>query len=146
MVGGYYPIGSARRPADFEGKVVETASEIAARRNAEREEELNRVPVQKIDKSKWPKTVRPISMGEVDGLGIDLEGRLHWNGKPVEIIGRRIDLTWGQFWLAVAVAWFTAVGAIAASAQGWVAYHDWACRNKQPSLLACPAKEQSPAS
>jgi hypothetical protein len=35
-------------------------------------------------------------MSEVDGLGIDSDGRLHWNGKPVEIIGRRIDLLWNR--------------------------------------------------
>jgi hypothetical protein len=108
------------------------------RQNRDREEELRRIPHQIIDKSKWPKTIRPISMSEADGLGIDADGRLHWNGKPVEIIGRRIDLTWGQFWIALVVAAFTALGALGAVAQGWTAYHDWACRNKQRSLLVCP--------
>jgi hypothetical protein len=118
---------------------VESDAERAARLNAEREDELRRVPLQSIDKSKWPKDVRPIAMKESDGLGIDNDGRLYWNGKPVEIVGRRIDLTWGQFWIAVVVAIFTAVGGIGAAAQGWAAYHDWACRNKQPSILVCPA-------
>jgi hypothetical protein len=67
----------------------------------EREEQLRRVPVQKIDESNWPRNVRPISIGEIGGLGIDTGGRLHWNGKPVEIVGRRLDLTWGQFWIAI---------------------------------------------
>jgi hypothetical protein len=116
---------------------VETDAERAARQNAEREDELRRVPHQTIDKSKWPQNVRPISIEEVSGIGIDPDGRLHWDGKPVEIIGRRIDLTWGQFWIAIAVAFFTAMGALGAMAQGWAAYHDWACRNKQPSILAC---------
>jgi hypothetical protein len=109
------------------------------RQNRDREEELRRIPHQTIDKSKWPKTIRPISTSESDGLGIDADGRLYWNGKPVEIIGRRIDLTWGQFWIALVVAAFTALGALGAVAQGWVAYHDWACRNKQRSFLVCPA-------
>jgi hypothetical protein len=86
--------------------------------------ELRRVPLQKIDKSKWPKDVRPIGMAEVDGLGIDPDGRLYWNGKPVEIIGRRIDLTWTQTVIAIAVAAFTAIGALGTLAQGGVAYHD----------------------
>jgi len=59
-------------------------------------------------------------------------------GSPVEIISRRIDLTRGQFWI-VAVAMFTALGTIAATAQGWVAYHDWGCKNEQRSFFSCPA-------
>lgn len=117
---------------------METYQERVARQNAEREDELKRIPLQKIDKSRWPHYVRPISMAEADGLGIDNEGRLHWNGKPVEIIGRRVDLTRGQNVIAWLVAAATVVAAIGAAAQGWVAYHDWACKNKQPALLSCP--------
>jgi len=65
---------------------------------------LRRVPHQTIDKSKWPSTVRPISTSEGDGLGIDVDGRLYWNGKPVEIIGRRLDLTKNQTAVAL-VLW-----------------------------------------
>jgi len=117
---------------------METDQERVARQNAEREDELKRVPLQTIDKTRWPRNVRPISMKESDGLGIDDEGRLHWNGKPVEIIGRRLDLTGYQIFLATVVAIFTVVGGIGAAAQGWAAYHDWACKNKQPTLLSCP--------
>jgi len=91
---------------------VETDPERVARQNAEREEELQRVPLQTIDKSDWPKNVRPIAIAESGGLGIDRDGRLYWNGKPVEIVGRRIDLTWTQTAIALAVALFTALGAI----------------------------------
>jgi hypothetical protein len=121
---------------------VETGEERIRReqKNAEREDELRRVPLQKIDKTRWPRHVRPISMAESDGLGIDNDGRLYWNGKPVEIIGRRVDLTRVQAAFAIAVAVFTIIGAIGGAAQGWVAYHDWACRNKQPALLSCPSK------
>jgi hypothetical protein len=123
---------------------VETDAERIARQNAEREEELRRVPLQTIDKSKWPKDVRPIAMSETDGLGIDPDGRLHWNGKPVEIIGRRLDLTWTQAVFGFLVAIFTVVGGIGAAVQGWAAYHDWACRNKRPSIVACPAAVNIP--
>lgn len=118
---------------------VEADQERVARQNAEREDELKRVPLQTIEKTRWPRNVRPISMKESDGLGIDNEGRLHWNGKPVEIIGRRLDLTGYQIFLASVVAIFTVVGGVGAAAQGWAAYHDWACRNKQPALLSCPS-------
>jgi hypothetical protein len=120
---------------------LETEAERNARQNAERAEELRRVPLQTINKSKWPKDVRPIGMSEADGLGIDPDGRLYWNGKPVEIIGRRIDLTWTQIAIAFAVAIFTAIGALGTLAQGGIAYHDWACRNKEPSIIACPTIE-----
>jgi hypothetical protein len=118
---------------------LETEAERNARQNAERAEELRRVPLQTINKSKWPKDVRPIGMSEADGLGIDPDGRLYWNGKPVEIIGRRIDLTWTQIAIAFAVAIFTAIGALGTLAQGGIAYHD--CRNKEPSIIACPTIE-----
>lgn len=121
---------------------METDAERIARQNAEREDELKRIPLQTINKSRWPKDVRPIALKESDGLGIDNDGRLYWDGKPVEIIGRRLDLTWGQFWIAIVVAIFTVVGGIGAAAQGWAAYHDWACRNKQRAFLACPAPEK----
>lgn len=111
----------------------------AQRQNAEREAELERVPLQTIDKSRWPKDVRPIALAETGGLGIDNDGRLHWNGKPVEIVGQRLDLTGYQIFLATVVALFTVLGGIGAAAQGWAAYHDWACRNKQPALLSCPS-------
>jgi hypothetical protein len=79
-------------------------------------------------------------MGEADGLGIDNDGRLYWNGKPVEIIGRRLDLAGYQIVLATVVAVFTVIGGIGAAAQGWAAYHDWACKNKKPAGISCPSK------
>jgi hypothetical protein len=118
---------------------VETEERVK-RLNAEREDELRRIPPQKIDKSQWPRHVRPISMGEVDGLGIDNDGRLHWNGKPVEIIGQRLDLTGYQIFWATIVAVFTIIGGIGAAAQGWAAYHDWACKNHMPAGINCPSK------
>jgi hypothetical protein len=116
---------------------VETDAERAARQNSEREEELRRVPPQTIDKSKWPRSVRPISLTEIDGLGIDSDGRLHWNGKPVEIIGRRLDLTRTQVLVGLVVAFFTVASAVGAAAQGWVAFHDWACKTGRWSVLPC---------
>jgi hypothetical protein len=77
-------------------------------------------------------------LDEADGLGIDRDGRLYWNGKPVEIIGRRLDLTRAQAGVAIAVAIFTGIAAIGTAAQGWTAYHDWACRTGWPSFAACP--------
>jgi hypothetical protein len=91
----------------------------------DREDELRRIPLTQIDPTKWPKGVRVISMGETGGLGIDADGRLYWNGKPVEIIGRRLDLTWPQFAVAVVVAVATVVAAGATAVQAWAAYHEY---------------------
>jgi hypothetical protein len=118
--------------------------ERAARQSAEREEELRRVPPQTIDKFKWPRAVRPISLAEVDGLGIDSDGRLHWNGKPVEIIGQRLDLTTTQVVIAIAVATFTALAAGGTIVQAAIAYQDWACKNKRTSIMACAAPNDDP--
>ena len=107
------------------------------RENKEREEELRRIPFQKIDKSKWPQDVRPIGTGEADGLGIDASGRLYWNGNPVEIVGRRIDLTKTQTVVAISVAMFTALAATGTLVQAAVTYHDWACKTGRPSIVSC---------
>jgi hypothetical protein len=109
------------------------------RKNREREEELKRVPLQTIDKSRWPKDVRPIAMPEADGLGVDRDGRLYWDGRPVEIIGRRLDLTWTQGIVAIVVAILTLVIAAATVVQAAVAYHDWACRTGWRPVVACAA-------
>jgi hypothetical protein len=118
-----------------------------ARQSAGREEDLQLVPLQKIDKSKWPQRVRPISMPELDGFGIDDDGRLHWDGKPVEV-GRRIDLNWTQTVIAISLAIFTSVAALGTLTQGWVAYQDWACKSNRTSFIACattaPAKPSTP--
>ena len=113
-------------------------------RGRDREEELQRVPLQEIDKSKWPNGVREISMKEAGGLGIDASGRLYWNGKPVEIVGRRLDLTWSQFFVALIVAVGTVVAALATSVQAWTSYHDWACKVDLPAVIQCPFYTRQP--
>jgi hypothetical protein len=110
----------------------------------QREEELQAIPLQPIDQSKWPKSVRPISIDEAGGLGVDRDGRLYWNGKAVEIIGRRLDLTRTQTGVAIAIAVFTAIAAAGTAVQGWTAYHDWACKAGQSTFnVACPPKPES---
>jgi hypothetical protein len=109
-----------------------------------RKRDLRDIPVRAIDRSKWPKGIRPIALGEADGLGIDREGRLHWDGKPVEIIGQRIDLTRTQLGLAWIVAMAAGITAVATLVQGWTAYHDWACKVDWPAAVSCPKKPATP--
>jgi hypothetical protein len=109
------------------------------RQRQKREEDLRRVPLYPIDQSKWPASVRPISMSESGGLGIDRSGRLYWDGKPVEIIGQRLDLTWPQFLVAILIMIFTGIAALGTLVQAGVDYQDWACQTGHPSLIACPS-------
>jgi len=102
-----------------------------ADREAERrafEEQLKAIPPVQIDQSRWPKHVRPINLEETEGLGIDADGRLYWDGRPVEIIGRRLILTRAQTawaWM-VGLAGFLAL--LGGAAQGWAAGHEWMCK------------------
>jgi hypothetical protein len=116
------------------------------RQAQEREDELRRVPLQQIDKSRWPTNVRPIAISETSGLGIDPSGRLHWNGKPVEIISQRLDLTRVQTAIALLVAVFTGIAALATSVQAWTTYHDWACKVGWPVATKCPPPPPVPPS
>lgn len=103
-----------------------------------RKRDLSDIPVRTIDRSKWPNGVRPVATAELDRLGIDRDGRLHWDGKPVEIIGRRLDLTRTQAVFAIVVAVATIFGMVAMSAQGLIAYHDWACKVGWRAVVTCP--------
>jgi hypothetical protein len=94
-----------------------------AKQGAERDEELGRIPLAEIDEANWPRNVRRISLDEVDGLGVDNTGRLYWNGKPVEIVGQRLDLTRAQFILALVVAAATVITALATVVQAWTSVY-----------------------
>jgi len=49
--------------------VVENDDERRKRQNEEREDELRRIPLQEIDKAKWPRGVREIAMHETVASG-----------------------------------------------------------------------------
>jgi hypothetical protein len=82
--------------------------------NEEWDQKLKEVPFQRIDPKKWPKGIRPLSLDE-EGLGIDREGLLYWNGKPV-LIRRKFELRWIELTLAAIATLATVVQAIAAVA------------------------------
>jgi hypothetical protein len=100
---------------------------LMADEKSERDAELEKARLRPANKSDWPPGVRTIALGEVDALGVDAKGELYWHGKPVEI-RRPLDLSRTQLILAWVIAIATVVGAIGATAQGFAAYGDWACK------------------
>jgi hypothetical protein len=93
-------------------------------------------PLDPFPSSSWPEGVRGISIGEVDGIGVNAKGELYWRGKPVEI-RRPLDLSRAQKIGAVLVATFTVIGGIGAGVQGWAAYNELACKLGWRAAL-CP--------
>ena len=73
------------------------------------------------------RNVHPIDMTDLSRLSIDHDGRLYWDGKPVEV-RRRILMSRAQVIGASVVAAFVVIGAIGAAIQGSAAARDWACR------------------
>jgi hypothetical protein len=86
-----------------------------------------------------------MALGEVDGLGIDREGRPYWNGKLLEF-RQQLKLTKIQSWFASIVALATLFGMVATCLQGWTAYSDWACKFDRHVLVSCPPPAPQPAS
>jgi hypothetical protein len=73
------------------------------------------------------RNVRPVGAMDLTRLSIDNDGRLYWDGKPVEV-RRRIMMSRAQIVGASIVAAFVVIGAVGAAIQGSAAARDWACR------------------
>ena len=69
----------------------------------------------------------PVDMTDLSRLSIDRDGKLYWDGKPVET-HHRLSMSRRQIVGASFVALLLAVGAIGAALQGTAAARDWACR------------------
>jgi hypothetical protein len=73
------------------------------------------------------RNVHPINAEDLRRLSIDNDGRLYWDGKPVEV-RRSIQMSRTQVIGASVVAAFVIMGALGAIIQGSLAARDWACR------------------
>jgi hypothetical protein len=69
----------------------------------------------------------PVDMTDLSRLSIDRDGRLYWDGKPVET-HHRLSMSRKQIVGASLVAALVAIGAIGAAIQGASAARDWTCR------------------
>jgi hypothetical protein len=91
------------------------------------------------------RNVHPVNMTDLSRLSIDRDGRLYWDGKPVEV-HRRIAMSRAQIIGASIVAAFVVVGAIGAALQGAVAARDLSCRlGWSASACALPAVQPRPS-
>jgi hypothetical protein len=54
-------------------------------------ERIEQIPPRKPDLSTWPPDVRPISLDEMNALGVDTAGMVYWHGKPLQI-RRKLEL------------------------------------------------------
>lgn len=77
--------------------------------------------------TKKGRNIHPLATADLSRLSIDNDGRLYWDGKPVEV-RRRIEMSRAQVVGASAVAIFVAIGAVGAAIQGSLALRDWGCR------------------
>jgi hypothetical protein len=68
----------------------------------------------------------PVDMTDLSRLSIDRDGKLYWDGKPVET-HHRLVMSRKQIVGASLIAAFVAIGAIGAAIQGASAARDWAC-------------------
>jgi hypothetical protein len=87
----------------------------------------------------WPQGVHPISIEGMALMGLDEQGMLYWDGKPVEV-RRRLDLSKWEKAFAVIVGFFTILGGVGAVAQGWAAAHQWSCQIETVDWH-CPPKK-----
>ena len=97
-----------------------------------REEQLHERLPWKAQTQTWPPGVRPIGKDELECLGIDQRGILYWDGKPAQ--SRQFVLTRGQKIWAVLVVLAAIAGGLGSFVQGFLTYHDWACREGLPTL------------
>jgi hypothetical protein len=76
---------------------------------------------------KTSRNIHPLATADLSRLSIDNDGRLYWDGKPVEV-RRRIQMSRTQAVVASVVSVFIVIGAIGAAVQGSLALRDWSCR------------------
>ena len=88
------------------------------------------------------RNVHPIAMTDLSRLSIDNDGRLYWDGKPVEV-RRRILMSRPQIVGASIIALFVVIGAVGAAVHGSAAALDWACRLSWTANY-CPLPDATP--
>ena len=73
------------------------------------------------------RNVRAVNTMDLSRLSIDNDGRLYWDGKPVEV-QRRLMMSQHQVIGASLIAFCIVVAAIGSAIQATATLSDWACR------------------
>jgi hypothetical protein len=84
------------------------------------------------------RNVHTIGISDLTRLAIDNDGRLYWDGRPVEV-SRRILMSRKQVLGATVIAVFVVIGALGAAIQGAAAARDWACWMGWSSKYCAPS-------
>jgi hypothetical protein len=88
------------------------------------------------------RNVHTIGISDLTRLAIDNDGRLYWDGKPVEV-SRRILMSRRQVIGVSLIAAFVVIGAVGAAFQGAAAARDWACRLGWTAKYCAPSPNSS---
>jgi hypothetical protein len=89
--------------------------------------------------------VHPVGAMDLSRLSIDNDGRLYWDGKPVEV-RRRLLMSPAQIFAALIIGLFVMIAGIGAAVQGTATAHEWACRIGWTEMYCkSPAPAQVPA-
>jgi hypothetical protein len=83
------------------------------------------------------RNVHSVNAMDLTRLSIDNDGRLYWDGKPVEV-RRQLMMSRGQAVGAGLVAFFIVIAAIGSAIQGAATLSDWACRSGWASNCTAP--------
>lgn len=73
------------------------------------------------------RNVHPVEAMDLTRLSIDKDGRLYWDGKPVEV-RRRLLMSPAQIIAAAVVGLFVVMAGVGSALQGSATAHEWACR------------------
>lgn len=85
----------------------------------------------------WPRGVEPISLDDLNRLGIDSEHQLYWDGRRIEI-RRLLVLTRFQKWFAAGAAIVGLLAGLATIATGINNASLYLCA-RHITVLTCPA-------
>ena len=85
----------------------------------------------------WPIDIEPISVDDLDRLGINADNELFWDGRRIEV-RRRLDLTRFQKTAAVLVAAAAILGGLGGFVTGFNNASVFLCARGM-HVLSCPA-------
>ena len=86
----------------------------------------------------WPPDVTPISVEDLDRLGLNRSNQLFWDGKRIEV-SNHLDLTRLQKVFAVIVTFFAVLGAIGGFVTGFNNASIFLCA-RDIHWLSCPIR------